>query len=97
MQRNSYYAGDATDLFIAVVGESTVQPLALAPRHQNVPEIAAAGALKLVVWAEYLVREARTVVNGMRVSADGDPARVRAVPHRRRDRLRQPAADRHER
>jgi hypothetical protein len=64
-------AGEFGDLFISVIGQNTMAPLALSPRHQTVPDVAAAGDVKLVVWSEHRTNENRVVVAGMRIGANG--------------------------
>jgi hypothetical protein len=61
------------DLYLQNFGETAVRPLAAAPRHQERPDLAAAGDVKLAVWLEYDTA-ARTRVNvAMRLDSSGAP------------------------
>ena len=59
------------DVFATVVGEDVLTPVALAPRDQRFPAIAAAGELRLAVWREHLTAERRYAILGVRIDADG--------------------------
>jgi hypothetical protein len=64
-------ANGSGDLFTSIVGEDAMTPLVLAPRHQTAPDVAAAGDVRLVVWAESHTGENRVVAAGLRIGANG--------------------------
>ncbi len=59
------------DLYISHLVSGEIEPLAVAPRHQQQPDIAAAGDLRLVVWSEYIGSERRVGIVGARLDANG--------------------------
>ena len=60
------------DLDIVSLGTQTLEPLAVTPRHQSSPDIAAAGDVQLAVWCEYIGSDRRlgVVANGLDLGAD---------------------------
>jgi hypothetical protein len=48
-----------------------LEPLAVTPRHQSSPDIAAAGDLRLAVWCEYIGSDRRLGVVASRLGTDG--------------------------
>jgi len=60
------------DLSASVIGENVLTPLALGPRQQQTPDIAAAGELKLVAWREAFTANDRNAVLAIRVDANGN-------------------------
>jgi hypothetical protein len=61
------------DLYLVRLNTNDLGPLAIAPRHQQLPDIAAAGDLRLAVWCEYIGSDRRLGIVGTRLSATGDP------------------------
>lgn len=61
-----------SDLYANVLGEDIVSPVGLAPRHQEGPDIAAAGELTLAAWPEHLTGEGRAAVLAVRLDQDGN-------------------------
>jgi len=54
-------------------GETALRPLEVAPRHQELPDIAAAGDVKLAVWLETMTSERTRTVVARRFDAAGNP------------------------
>ena len=67
------------DLSTSILGEDVVAPLALGPRQQQSPDIAAAGELKLVVWREAFTADNRSAVLAMRVDANGNAIDIKPI------------------
>lgn len=61
------------DLYTTIVGEDQAVPLTLAPRHQELPDIAAAGELTLAAWVEHRNLAQRLIVVAARTDANGNP------------------------
>jgi hypothetical protein len=62
-----------SDLYLQNFGETTLRPLEVAPRHQESPDIAAAGDVKLAVWLETMTGERTRTVFARRFDAAGNP------------------------
>jgi hypothetical protein len=60
------------DLYVTRLDTGDIEPVVVAPRHQALPDVAAAGDLRLAVWGEYIGSERRLGIIGSRLSADGD-------------------------
>ncbi|MFL6245655.1 MAG: hypothetical protein ACJ74H_06500 [Thermoanaerobaculia bacterium] len=60
------------DLYVTRLDTGDIEPLVVAPRHQEAPDVAAAGDLRLAVWTEYIGSERRTGIIGVRLSASGE-------------------------
>ena len=78
--RLGYTLGVAgADLYVTNLDTQEIEPVVLAPRHQSLPDVAAAGDLRLAVWCEYVGSERRLAIIGSRLNADGnalDPAGI---------------------
>lgn len=61
------------DLYAQPLSEARFEPLAIAERNQAAPAIGAMGAIKLVVWTEYLAAEHDWVLVGQRLGPGGEP------------------------
>ena len=73
VRRHSPFDGMGGDLYTMLFGENVIAPLATAPRHQEYPAIASAGATKLVVWREQLTSERKVALRALRLDANGEP------------------------
>jgi hypothetical protein len=62
----------SADLYAIRLDLDQVEPLVVAPRHQQVPDVAAAGELRLAVWCEYIGSEHRLGIVGARLDATGN-------------------------
>lgn len=60
------------DLYITHLDTGDLEPLVVGPRHQQQPDVAAAGDLRLAVWTEYISSERRLAIIGARLNANGD-------------------------
>jgi hypothetical protein len=60
------------DLYAVRLDTQDIEPLTIAPRHQQQPDVAAAGDLRLAVWCEYIGRDRRLGIVGSRLNASGD-------------------------
>jgi hypothetical protein len=60
------------DLYLMRLDTGELEPLAVAPRHQMLPDVAAAGELRLAVWCEYIGSDRRLGIIGSRLTANGD-------------------------
>jgi hypothetical protein len=60
------------DLYVTRLDTREIEPLVLAPRHQSLPDVAAAGDLRLAVWCEYIGSERRLGIVGSRLDAAGN-------------------------
>lgn len=63
-------AGD--DLYVVRIDTFTIHALVVAPHHQQQPDIAAAGDLRLAAWCEYIGNERRLGIVASRLNATGD-------------------------
>jgi hypothetical protein len=61
------------DLYVSRLDVQDIEPAVVAPRHQSLPDVAAAGDLRLAVWSEYVGSERRLGIIGSRLNADGHP------------------------
>ena len=59
------------NLYITHLGTGEIEPLVVGPRHQQQPDVAAAGDLRLVVWSEFIGSEHRLGIVGARLDANG--------------------------
>jgi hypothetical protein len=59
------------DLYVTRLDTMAIEPLVIAPRHQQAPDVAAAGDLRLAIWCEYIGSERRLGVVGARLRAGG--------------------------
>ncbi len=72
--RLGYSLGAAgADLYVSRLDTGDIEPVVVAPRHQSLPDVAAAGDLRLAVWCEYIGSERRLGIVGSRLNADGNP------------------------
>ena len=72
--RLGYSLGAAgADLYVSRPDTGDIEPVVVAPRHQWLPDVAAAGNLRLAVWCEYVGSERRLAIIGSRLNADGNP------------------------
>jgi hypothetical protein len=72
--RLGYSLGAAgADLYVSRLDTGDIEPVVVAPRHQWLPDVAAASDLRLAVWCEYVGSERRLAIIGSRLSADGNP------------------------
>ncbi|HYH10113.1 MAG TPA: hypothetical protein VEK11_23905 [Thermoanaerobaculia bacterium] len=65
------------DLYVARTDVSQYTPLVVAPRHQESPDVAAAGDLRLAVWCEYVGMDRALTVMASRITGEDrvlDPA-----------------------
>jgi hypothetical protein len=60
------------DLYVTRLDTQEIEPLALAPRHQSQPDVAAAGELRLAVWCEYIGSDRRLGIVASRLDAAGN-------------------------
>lgn len=60
------------DLYVTRLDSQDIEPVAVAPRHQSLPDVATAGDLRLAVWCEYIGSERRLGIVGSRLAADGN-------------------------
>lgn len=67
------------DLYVIPFDTQHLEPLAVTPRHQSSPDIAAAGALRLAVWSEYIGSDRRLGVVASRLSTDGTAIDVNGI------------------
>lgn len=67
------------DLYSTVLSEDTLAPIVFAPRSQEVPNVAAAGDVRLAVWREHATSEGEIALMAMRIGVDEAPIRVAAV------------------
>lgn len=58
------------DLYVARLDAPEYTPLVVAPRHQESPDIAAAGDLRLAVWCEYAGSDRALTVMASRITND---------------------------
>lgn len=83
---------DGGDLYLTPLDTGESQALAVAPRHQSSPDVAAAGELRLAAWSEYIGTDRRLSVVAARLDASGNTIDVngidlhanqfdRAIPH----------------
>lgn len=73
------YGPAGGDLYAMRLDTQTFDPLAVAPRHQMFPDLAAASDLRLAVWCEYVAGERRLGILASRLDANGltlDPAGI---------------------
>jgi hypothetical protein len=72
--RLGYALGPAgADLYVSRLDTGDIEPVVVAPRHQSLPDVAAASDLRLAVWWEYAGSERRLAIIGSRLNADGNP------------------------
>ena len=74
--RRSDHGGD---LFASILSDDTLIPIALAPRSQESPDVAAAGDVKLAIWLERATSEDAIAVMAMRIGVDQAPIRVATI------------------
>lgn len=60
------------DLYVTRLDTNDIEPLVVAPRHQQQPDVAAAGDRRLAVWCEYIGSERRLGIVAARLHANGD-------------------------
>ena len=60
------------DLYLTRLDTGDIEPLAVAPRHQVLPDIAAAGELRLAAWSEYIGSDRRIGIVASRLDASGN-------------------------
>jgi hypothetical protein len=65
------FGAAGADLYVTRLDTGESEPLVVAPRHQSLPDVAAAGELRLAVWCEYIGSERRLGIVGSRLSAEG--------------------------
>lgn len=67
------------DLYVSRLDTQEVEPLVVAPRHQSLPDVAAAGDLRLAVWSEYIGSERRLGIAASRLDAAGNAIDVNGI------------------
>lgn len=60
-----------SDLYVQRLDNAPLVPLAVAPRHQVFPDLAAAGDMRLAAWSEYVGSERRVSIVAARLDANG--------------------------
>jgi hypothetical protein len=66
------YGAAGADLYVSRLDTQDIEPVVVAPRHQSLPDVAAAGDFRLAVWCEYVGSERRLAIVGSRLNADGN-------------------------